>query len=272
MEWAEFKDPTGTLLEINIQRFEAKHARITSLPERIASENGILFNGGKRADLMTTVAPSGYLFGGIVPGCGGGGGDACEWPSQHLIAREQSRLQHYTVLYRLDFQHAIGNCTILVPIVTTALGIRDVDPENRNRRSEITPSLAAVCPSERHRATFPERKELRAIDRQTDKLAQSRPPPVQTRSAAATSPPPLSPRTHSEKKSHHSRRRSGKDYVVAEKKSARPAPLSRRTTPQYNNTKVVGAGWSGGRTTSTRDRDREDEGVRDSGEGFPQFW
>jgi len=32
----------------------------------------------------------------------------------------------------------------------------------------------------------------------------------------------------------------------------------------------VGAGWSGGK--STRERDREEDGVRDSGESFPQFW
>jgi len=54
---------------------------------------------------------------------------------------------------------------------------------------------------------------------------------------------------------------------VVEKKG-RPAPLSRRTTPQYAT--KVGAGWSGGK--STRERDREEDGVRDSGESFPQFW
>lgn len=103
---------------------------------------------------------------------------------------------------------------------------------------------------------------------QTAKLAQSRPPPVRTY-AVATSPPPLSPRTNtnSEKK-HHSRRKSGKDYVVNEKKSTRPAPLSRRTTPQH--TAKVAPGWSG--RSSHRDRDEDAYGGRDSGESFPQFW
>ncbi len=96
-------------------------------------------------------------------------------------------------------------------------------------------------------------------------MAQSRPPPVRTY-AVATSPPPLSPRTHSEKK-HHTRRKSGKDYVVtSEKKSTRPAALSRRTTPQHI-TKVA-PGYSSSRTQ----RDRDEDGGRDSGESFPQFW
>jgi len=88
-------------------------------------------------------------------------------------------------------------------------------------------------------------------------MAQSRP--------LATSPPPLSPRTHSEKK-HHSRRKSGKDYVVSEKKSTRPA-VSRRTTPQHI-TKVAPI-WNG--RSSHRDRDDDAYGGRDSGESFPQF-
>ncbi|CZS99528.1 uncharacterized protein RAG0_07896 [Rhynchosporium agropyri] len=96
-------------------------------------------------------------------------------------------------------------------------------------------------------------------------MAQSRPPPVRTYTVA-TSPPPLSPRTHtnSEKK-HHSRRKSGKDYVVCEKKATRPTPLSRRNTPQHT-TRLVSAGRS-----SHRDRDEDVYGGRDSGESFPQF-
>ncbi|KAL2064377.1 hypothetical protein VTL71DRAFT_4871 [Oculimacula yallundae] len=95
-------------------------------------------------------------------------------------------------------------------------------------------------------------------------MAQSRPPPVRTYSVA-TSPPPLSPRTHtnSEKK-HHSRRKSGKDYVVSEKKSTRPAPLSRRTTPQHTARLATGR-------NSHRDRDEDVYAGRDSGESFPQF-
>ncbi|KUJ19477.1 uncharacterized protein LY89DRAFT_667425 [Mollisia scopiformis] len=91
-------------------------------------------------------------------------------------------------------------------------------------------------------------------------MAQSRPPPVRTHATTA-SPPPLSPRT-SEKK-HHSRRKSGKDYVVTEKKPSRPAPLSRKTTPQFI-TKVPAS------SSRYRERDDEERG-RDSGESFPQF-
>lgn len=55
-------------------------------------------------------------------------------------------------------------------------------------------------------------------------------------------------------------------------KKGRPAPLSRRSTPQH--VAKVGAGWSGGRHGG-RDRERErddEERERDSGETFPQFW
>ena len=97
-------------------------------------------------------------------------------------------------------------------------------------------------------------------------MAQSRPPPVRVHTTAANSPPPLSPRNPGEKR-HHSRRKSGKtEYVVNEKKSSRPATLSRRSTPQYV-TKV----GSSGRSHGHREREDEERG-RDSGESFPQFW
>ena len=111
------------------------------------------------------------------------------------------------------------------------------------------------------------------------KLAQSRPPPIRTHSALTTStpPPPLSPRTlsekHSEKRSSHgTRRKSARDtYVLSEKKPSRPATISRRTTPQYVT--KVGAGYNNEKRPSKAEyRDREDDGVRDSGESFPQFW
>jgi hypothetical protein len=93
---------------------------------------------------------------------------------------------------------------------------------------------------------------------------------AQTRSLrqyTTVSSPPSSPRL-SEKK-HHSRRKSGKDYHVStERKSSRPAPLSRKTTPQFI-TKTP----SSGRSEHRRDDDREERGRdRDSGESFPQFW
>jgi hypothetical protein len=62
---------------------------------------------------------------------------------------------------------------------------------------------------------------------------------------------------------------------VSEKKG-RPAPLSRRSTPQYVT--KVGPGWSGakhGGRDREREREREreeEERGRDSGESFPQFW
>lgn len=58
-------------------------------------------------------------------------------------------------------------------------------------------------------------------------------------------------------------------------KKGRPAPLTRRSTPQYLT--KVGAGWSGakqqGRDKEREQRDEEEEERgRDSGESFPQFW
>jgi hypothetical protein len=102
---------------------------------------------------------------------------------------------------------------------------------------------------------------------------------------AGSSPPPLSPRIHSEKeKRHHSRRKSGREFVVVTEKkpSSRPAPLPHRSTPQ--SVTKGGRGWSSsGRSSSRhrsererdRDRDRErdeDRSGRDSGESFPQYW
>ncbi|KAH8791173.1 hypothetical protein BGZ57DRAFT_752763, partial [Hyaloscypha finlandica] len=90
----------------------------------------------------------------------------------------------------------------------------------------------------------------------------SRPPPVRTH-YAGSSPPPLSPRIHSEKeKRHHSRRKSGREYVVVTEKkpSSRPAPLPHRSTPQ--SVAKGGRGWS----SSGRNRSG-----RDSGESFPQY-
>lgn len=124
-----------------------------------------------------------------------------------------------------------------------------------------TYSLQSTFPHYQFTPIAPSTRTLRSrhlLSPPTAKMAQSRP--------LATSPPPLSPRTHSEKK-HHSRRKSGKDYVVSEKKSTRPA-MSRRTTPQHI-TKVAPI-WNG--RSSHRDRDDDAYGGRDSGESFPQFW
>ena len=58
--------------------------------------------------------------------------------------------------------------------------------------------------------------------------------------------------------------------MVSEKKG-RPAPLIRKTTPQY--IAKVGAGWSGVKQGGNRERERDDvEKGRDSGESFPQYW
>ncbi len=106
----------------------------------------------------------------------------------------------------------------------------------------------------------------------TAKLAQSRPTPVRVHTTTGASPPPLSPRTNGEKeKKHHTWKKSsrGETYVVSEKKSGRPTPLSKRSTPQYI-TKVGNGHSSSGRQ---REKEREDEERgRDSGESFPQFW
>lgn len=53
--------------------------------------------------------------------------------------------------------------------------------------------------------------------------------------------------------------------MISERKSSRPAPLSRKTTPQFI-TKTP----STGRSEHRRERDDEERG-RDSGESFPQF-
>jgi len=100
-------------------------------------------------------------------------------------------------------------------------------------------------------------------------MAQSRPPAIRSNTGAA-SPPPLSPRTatgkdekHS-KSSHHHRRKSGQNHTHSERKASRPAPLSRRTTPQY--VPKVGPGFNGGKTKEAP-KEREDA----DGESFPQF-
>jgi hypothetical protein len=87
----------------------------------------------------------------------------------------------------------------------------------------------------------------------------------------------LSPRTLSEKeKRHHSRRKSGKEFIIVTEKrpSSRPAPVSRRSAPQYVT--KVGPAYSGsGRSSSRHNREleREDEETgRDSAESFPQYW
>jgi len=95
----------------------------------------------------------------------------------------------------------------------------------------------------------------------TAKLAQQR-PTVRTHYVAA-SPPPLSPRTPSERQSekkHHSRKKSGGHGHGHDKKTSRPTPLTRRTTPQYTP-----------RANAGRTRDHDDA-ARDSGESFPQYW
>jgi hypothetical protein len=59
---------------------------------------------------------------------------------------------------------------------------------------------------------------------------------------------------------------------VLNEKKGRPAPLTRKSTPQYD-TKVK-PGWSGAKH-GVRDRERErddEEKGRDSGESFPQYW
>ncbi|KAF8849381.1 hypothetical protein BDZ45DRAFT_718280 [Acephala macrosclerotiorum] len=84
-----------------------------------------------------------------------------------------------------------------------------------------------------------------------------------TSEQSTVSPPPLSPRTLEKK--HHTRRKSGKDYVAtSERKSSRSAPLSRKTTPQFITKTPSGSG------RLHREREDEERG-RDSGESFPQF-
>ncbi|KAI9650332.1 hypothetical protein NHQ30_000345 [Ciborinia camelliae] len=70
----------------------------------------------------------------------------------------------------------------------------------------------------------------------------------------------MSSEKNTEKKTHHARRKSGKEYaVVAEKRSSRPTTLHRRTTPQ--TIPKVG-----------RSKERENQYVeKDDGESFPQF-
>ncbi|KAL3424980.1 hypothetical protein PVAG01_04261 [Phlyctema vagabunda] len=95
-------------------------------------------------------------------------------------------------------------------------------------------------------------------------MAQSRPPPLRSNSTTMVSPPPVSPRTSTDKR-HHVRRRSGKEVIVTEKKTGgRPAPLSRRSTPQH--LPRVSSGHN--RTKHARE---DEESKRDSGESFPQF-
>jgi hypothetical protein len=98
-------------------------------------------------------------------------------------------------------------------------------------------------------------------------MAQStRPSASRTQSSSALP----SPRNSSEKlektekkPSHHVRRKSGKDYPVAERK--RPAILPRRNTPQ--TTPRVGA------VSNSKSKERERCDVeKDNGESFPQFW
>lgn len=96
-------------------------------------------------------------------------------------------------------------------------------------------------------------------------MAHSRPSTVRSHS-----PPPKSParNSHHDRPSHH-RRKSGQ-IVVSERKSSRPAPPNRRTTPQFA-TKVS----PGGKNMGKSDRDSrhfEDEDFRLSGEGFLQYW
>ncbi|CAL3968613.1 unnamed protein product [Diplocarpon coronariae] len=88
-------------------------------------------------------------------------------------------------------------------------------------------------------------------------MAQSRPPPVRTH-PLATSPPPLSPR--GTEKKHHTRRKSGKEFVVSEKKShthTRPA-MPRRNTGQTQ-------------TQAGKSARREREEDVGSGESFLQY-
>lgn len=109
-------------------------------------------------------------------------------------------------------------------------------------------------------------------------MAHSRSSTVRSHSSASTlalhaSPPPKSPGRHSHHdKAAHQRRKSGQ-LAVSEKKASRPAPLSRRTTPQFIT--KVGAGWSGGKNMGKAERDSrhfEEEDFRLSGEGFLQYW
>ncbi|PBP15723.1 hypothetical protein BUE80_DR013512 [Diplocarpon rosae] len=89
-------------------------------------------------------------------------------------------------------------------------------------------------------------------------MAQSRPPPVRA-PPLATSPPPLSPR--GTEKKHHTRRKSGKEYVASEKKShthTRPA-MPRRSTGQTQ-------------TPAMKSARREREEEVGSGESFLQYW
>ncbi|KAM3073621.1 hypothetical protein ACMFMG_004494 [Clarireedia jacksonii] len=94
-------------------------------------------------------------------------------------------------------------------------------------------------------------------------MAQSSRPSA-SRTQSSNAPP--SPRNSSEKTekkpNHHVRRKSGKDYPVAERK--RPAILPRRNTPQH--TPRVGA------VSNPKSKERERCDVeKDNGESFPQF-
>ncbi|PQE10825.1 life-span regulatory factor protein [Rutstroemia sp. NJR-2017a BBW] len=97
-------------------------------------------------------------------------------------------------------------------------------------------------------------------------MAQSTRPSASRAQSSSALP---SPRNSSEKlektekkPSHHVRRKSGKDYPVAERK--RPAILPRRNTPQ--TTPRVGA------VSNSKSKERERCDVeKDNGESFPQF-
>lgn len=105
-------------------------------------------------------------------------------------------------------------------------------------------------------------------------MAHSRTSTVRSNTSSSTlhpSPPPRSPAklaTHD--RPAHQRRKSG-PLVVSDRKAPRPAPLNRRTTPQFVT--KVGLGWSGGRSMGKCEKDAL--GLEDAdlhGEGFLQYW
>jgi hypothetical protein len=110
-----------------------------------------------------------------------------------------------------------------------------------------------------------------SLRRPLPNLAHSRPPPVRT-SSIDPSQPPLSPSERPGKNASASttslRRKS--IQVAPDRKASRPAPLTRRSTPQITK---LGAGHGhAGRSSKEKEKedDHEDRGL--VGESFPQFW
>lgn len=104
-------------------------------------------------------------------------------------------------------------------------------------------------------------------------MVHSRTSTLRSNTSSATlhpSPPPRSPAKHAtHERPAHQRRKSG-PLAVSDRKAPRPAPLNRRTTPQFVT--KVGLGWSGGSSTGKSEKDAL--GLEDAdlhGEPFLQY-